>query len=249
MRGGTSTCKCEIIRQNNFNPPAPCGAGPGYDYDAVQDRVFQSTRPMRGGTMRRRYWAHLLAPFQSTRPMRGGTTLSPFLRFRSFDFNPPAPCGAGLWPYHRKIACCDFNPPAPCGAGRRLTSSTKAATPISIHPPHAGRDLAPVMADCRNAISIHPPHAGRDGGEYWTRIWGAISIHPPHAGRDVVSIYLRPHHRISIHPPHAGRDTGCPEMGAAGQQFQSTRPMRGGTAIMHKIYPMHSCTIHNTTCS
>lgn len=37
--------------------------------------------------------------------------------------------------------------------------------------------------------------------------------------------------------------------GGRGSLFQSTRPVRGGTAIMHKIYPMHSCAIHNTTCS
>ena len=35
---------------------------------------------------------------------------------------------------------------------------------ISIHAPHAGRDVQQLIEDYRrNRISIHAPHAGRDG--------------------------------------------------------------------------------------
>ena len=37
---------------------------------------------------------------------------------RRVDFNPPAPCGAGLLDKFGFHVREDFNPPAPCGAGR-----------------------------------------------------------------------------------------------------------------------------------
>ena len=33
-----------------FNPRAPCGARPEFDFAAMADDAFQSTRPMRGAT-------------------------------------------------------------------------------------------------------------------------------------------------------------------------------------------------------
>ena len=127
------------FRRSHFNPPAPCGAGlsfvwllfaqwqisihpPHAGRDSISTtslsalRIFQSTRPMRGGTAisKPSFWNSVA--FQSTRPMRGGTSsgriLSPVVYF-----NPPAPCGAG----HFMLSSCYiiryFNPPAPCGAG------------------------------------------------------------------------------------------------------------------------------------
>ena len=101
---------------------------------------FQSTRPMRGGTLtifpRSISWV-----FQSTRPMRGGTANISRSAQKSGYFNPPAPCGAGQTP----------------------SGSVQENIGISIHPPHAGRDLwADLVKVCSLWISIHPPHAGRD---------------------------------------------------------------------------------------
>ena len=57
-------------------------------------------------------------------------------------------------------------------------------------------------------ISIHAPHAGRDlEQEFHGALTVAISIHAPHAGRDdtiinsILDTFI-----ISIHAPHAGRD-------------------------------------------
>ena len=79
---------------------------------------FQSTRPMRGGTLtifpRSISWV-----FQSTRPMRGGT--------------------ANISRSAQKSGY--FNPPAPCGAGPRDSLNRQVRVGISIHPPHAGRDV------------------------------------------------------------------------------------------------------------
>ena len=65
---------------------------------------------------------------------------------------------------------------------------------------------------------------------YAQYIWAiGISIHPPRAGRDVDAILSKGQSAISIHPPRAGRD-GVP-VGTGGNvfEFQSTRPVRGGT--------------------
>ena len=60
-------------KTRHFNPPAPCGAGPSTVSVLVPLLlIFQSTRPVRGGTMRKH-------------------TPKPCTRY----FNPPAPCGAG----------------------------------------------------------------------------------------------------------------------------------------------------------
>ena len=57
-----------------------------------------------------------------------------------------------------------FNPRAPCGARRNHHTDNIAMLGISIHAPHAGRDLQHRRTELRppNGISIHAPHAGRD---------------------------------------------------------------------------------------
>ena len=57
---------------------------------------------------------------------------------------------------------------------------------ISIHAPHAGRDVVHALHDlvCID-ISIHAPHAGRDPAEDREDRARHISIHAPHAGRDI----------------------------------------------------------------
>ena len=101
---------------------------------------------------------------------------------------------------------------------------------ISIHAPHAGRDVFALRrVQCRPnfnprapcgarqsptadeiaaaIISIHAPHAGRDtrcpSGH---RELKGISIHAPHAGRDGTLFFIPALRAISIHAPHAGRD-------------------------------------------
>ena len=68
-------------------------------------------------------------------------------------------------------------------------------------------------------ISIHPPRAGRDGCRRWSDGTTDISIHPPRAGRDGIAV--------------------LPCFSASG--FQSTRPVRGGTACRswHPLPPAY----------
>ena len=102
--------------------------------------------------------------FQSTRPIRGATMRCYGIRARMRYFNPRAPYGA-----RRKTFCfplwmrSNFNPRAPYGA--RLGNSLRIVPglAISIHAPHTGRDLCPLRKFAPlEIISIHAPHTGRD---------------------------------------------------------------------------------------
>ncbi len=64
-----------------FNPRAPCGARLDGRYTGTVPLEFQSTRPMRGATPKRRLTC-TMALFQSTRPMRGAT-------YRQWKEQPP----------------------------------------------------------------------------------------------------------------------------------------------------------------
>ena len=61
-------------RWKYFNPPAPCGAGRGL-----------------------LSWPARALQFQSTRPVRGGTLQNGEISEVEEYFNPPAPCGAGRY--------------------------------------------------------------------------------------------------------------------------------------------------------
>ena len=60
------------IHGGDFNPPSPCGEGPAHLFLATPAPQFQSTLPMRGGTLRSTFKIKRIR-FQSTLPMRGGT--------------------------------------------------------------------------------------------------------------------------------------------------------------------------------
>ena len=49
---------------------------------------------------------------------------------------------------------------------------------------------------------------------------------------------------ISIHAPHAGRDGKSMNLTAARELFQSTRPMRGATAVVCVQEPLTLISIH-----
>ena len=193
--------------QTDFNPPAPCGAG----HDAVQDRVnellFQSTRPVRGGTDVG-HLAVILRGFQSTRPVRGGTSSWIITGSTAENFNPPAPCGAGLAVGIAVLVHDDFNPPAPCGAGPPPGSACRYGGYFN---PPAPCGAGPAGSGCScsiSGISIHPPRAGRDvaGAERPTLVFLFQSTRPVRGGTGTERSYRHKQPVISIHPPRAGRD-------------------------------------------
>ena len=148
---------------SDFNPPAPCGAGPLIRYWAQMEMQFQSTRPLRGGTLTYAPSGERAA-ISIHPPLAGRDRRASTPSARKRNFNPPAPCGAGRAISGTGCSSRHFNPPAPCGAGLLAAAMLPSGITISIHPPLAGRDqrIRPLLLAL--AISIHPPLAGRD----WT---------------------------------------------------------------------------------
>ena len=149
-------------------------------------KKFQSTRPIRGATIKEISCHDCFREFQSTRPMRGAT------RGPGFAGGVPS----------------DFNPRAPCGARLKINIMLAVAQDISIHAPHAGRDLAG---------SSVPPRVHH------------FNPRAPCGARLQALIGTVPAGFISIHAPHTGRDGENGAGHAAGHGFQSTRPIRGAT--------------------
>ena len=94
---------------------------------------------------------------------------------------------------------------------------------ISIHAPHAGRDATPPSPG-RSGTHFNPraPCGARLGRLARARYALAISIHAPHAGRDVGSAKVRSHIYL----------------------FQSTRPIRGATPLVHGVSGQRQISIH-----
>ena len=160
---------------------------------------------MRGGTMLALLIAMSLG-FQSTRPMRGGTLRSPLRhRLLPISIHPPR---AGRDKLSAAALCSwvNFNPPAPCGAGPALPFAPFPRRPFqSTRPVRGGTRMVPGITYTRKFQSTRPVRGGTGGLPGHDQPC-AISIHPPHAGRDHRETVSRSNRCISIHPPRAGRD-------------------------------------------
>ena len=149
--------------------------------------------------------------FQSTRPIRGAT-LCLFRRLTLFrDFNPRAPYGARRTKILLTTLQTLFQSTRPIrGATIFQNSHSGSTTLFQSTRPIRGATLCRLAPNHHVDISIHAPHTGRDGYKRLvTYILDTISIHAPHTGRDCGQLCT----------------PACP------LRFQSTRPIRGATAI------------------
>ena len=189
----------------NFNPPAPCGAGPLIPRPVLDTVTFQSTRPLRGGTGRTE--AHGGSGAISIHPPLAGRDSGAAAQFAfRIYFNPPAPCGAGPQCARHADAALDFNPPAPCGAGRGEIFGRHYR--IYFNPPaHCG---AGHRGPCRRLPCpyFNPPA-------------------PCGAGLVLIGTLKRCGEFQSTRPLWGGTRAAvcCTDW----RKFQSTRPLRGGT--------------------
>ena len=138
---------------------------------------FQSTRPVRGGTLT---LAKLMQDTAiSIHPPRAGRD-SKALRLCSCQrhFNPPAPCGAGRLCGRKSLAHSDFNPPAPCGAGRRRMPYTPSAHHFNPPAPCGAGHQRKSKNQSNFTISIHPPRAGRDSTPFSLKL-ASFNFNPP----------------------------------------------------------------------
>ena len=195
------------IKKRNFNPRAPCGARLGQQFGQLNDRLFQSTRPVWGATNYGRQRHTAAFRFQSTRPVWGATRTE---------------VSGG---YSRRISIH-----APRVGRDNSHGMTQRLNGISIHAPRVGRDPSS-LKQCQRMKHFNPRApcgARRDNqGQIWwqgkfqsTRpVWGAtrrfpqwtrriqISIHAPRVGRDKSVRLVTEHGKISIHAPRVGRDS------------------------------------------
>ena len=94
-------------------------------------------------------------------------------------------------------------------------------------------------------ISIHPPRAGWD--DFKNKHCSSditISIHPPRAGWDIGGVTPTIKKGISIHPPRAGWDVTGSAVLQNVKIFQSTHPVRGGTANIKAQHAADVISIH-----
>ena len=166
---------------------------------------------MRGGTADAISCVVTEELFQSTRPVRGGT-----ISARS--------CTA---------AQSDFNPPAPCGAGLRKQFAKHRLSFISIHPPRAGRDVPETdyMAVLANFNPPAPCGAGRLAGSRNRVLYPRFqSTRPVRGGTSIKHIVIRLDNVFQSTRPVRGGTSDCRQCLLNLFGFQSTRPVRGGTA-------------------
>ena len=248
VRGGTATAGIPLGDIKHFNPPTPCGVGPGRSRCMRSTKTFQSTHPVRGGTYSPphggRVCTHFNPPtpcgvglkrtsagrtkwtFQSTHPVRGGTP--PVLQAGgagAISIHPPR-AGWDLPQRGDLHRSADFNPPTPCGVGHAIARNAYGIIVFQSTPPVRGGTRRSRL--CMTPSPFQSTHPVRGGTAPVLRlgVHQRISIHPPRAGWDVTSFPVWYISLISIHPPRAGWDI---ESGLERQENKiSIHPPRAG---------------------
>ena len=219
---------------NYFNPPTPCGVGPPISSRAVNACIFQSTHPVRGGTSNK--WSKRRTKQISIHPPRAGWDFrddSGAQRLRISIHPPRAGWDEKIDEMSRYLA--DFNPPTPCGVGPPQSDVTADPKKFqSTHPVRGGTETLVKGISGNVFQSTHPVRGGtgwraKDAGALF------ISIHPPRAGWDPFARWLHgwPTYFNPPTPCGVGRNKG--KCKGIDMEFQSTHPVRGGTAKIHKI--------------
>ena len=193
--------------------------------------IFQSTRPLRGGTGSERARDNLFQ-FQSTRPLRGGTWQG-WASNEEDKFQSTRPLRGGTYqPQERKLTAA-FQSTRPLRGGTPVVRLSPPAVVISIHPPLAGRDPSSPSMQRRHRYFNPPAPCGAGQLPEKATVLRSLfqSTRPLRGGtrRGIGGELLR---AISIHPPLAGRDRRGYGNNRYIYSFQSTRPLRGGTSTL-----------------
>ena len=182
-RDGSPPAGCS--RPRYFNPRAPCGARQGKIVGTVVHNNFNPRAPC-GARPRPQHSVRESLTFQSTRPMRGATE------------------DRSQYQYHN-----EFQSTRPMrGATEDVLLEIRPVF-ISIHAPHAGRDL----------YGIFPQEGHSD-----------FNPRAPCGARLVLAIAMADMMIFQSTRPMRGA-TGETVSQQGGKRFQSTRPMRGATVI------------------
>ena len=148
-------------RNKSFNPRAPCGARRLSTQLLHVEEEFQSTRPMRGATgldaMADRFvGVSIHAPHAGRDP----SAICP--RRLVMSFNPRAPCGARLFARQVCHALSMFQSTRPMrGATSNTIRPSRCGGFQSTRPMRGATRILPPLSSLI-VVSIHAPHAGRD---------------------------------------------------------------------------------------
>ena len=138
VRGATRSPCGQGRHSRYFKPRAPCGA-----------RL--STVPL----------TKSLVYFNPRAPC-GARPRTPFRPLFPANFNPRAPCGARRSTVYGALSPCYFNPRAPCGARRPCGWAFLTPPRFQSTRPVRGATVSCWCCPLQSLISIHAPHAGRD---------------------------------------------------------------------------------------
>ena len=139
-RGGRDQARdiAEAVIHISIHPPRG-GRDKPSNLGISQNDLFQSTRPVGGGT-RRLLTLIWICGFQSTRPVGGGTpTATPGEDKEEISIHPPRG-GRDRPRWMRPRPILRFQSTRPVGGGTDFTPPETVADLISIHPPRGGRD-------------------------------------------------------------------------------------------------------------
>ena len=145
----------------------------------------------------------------SIHPPRAGRDPNRCIKWQTrCHFNPPAPCGAGLHcDSHNGQASHNFNPPAPCGAGRLCWLKSISKSSFQSTRPVRGGTWGMYCPSPRSRY-FNPPAPCGAGLQAIADLRIVINFNPPA-------------------PCGAGQDYA--DTTGYRAEFQSTRPVRGGT--------------------
>ena len=200
----------EWPKRQNFNPPTPCGVGPWPFLSHCWAVYISIHPPLAGWDSKSTADSFIILRFQSTHPLRGGT-LSNFYGLHNFLISIHPPLAGWDLTSGQIIPSMetDFNPPTPCGVGQVKSPLWWIGTIISIHPPLAGWDDM-ILTDLPYGMTFQSTHPLRGGTSRPTVARRCAdefqSTHPLRGGTGrLTSCKLSG--RISIHPPLAGWDS------------------------------------------
>ena len=155
----SATCQAESLY---FNPRAPCGARPIRRLKGSTPPIFQSTRPVRGATLK----AGKITPAQkiSIHAPRAGRDEHDERRRAGRDyFNPRAPCGARPYTLKTTAPSMTFQSTRPVrGATLLYQRERRRGRIFQSTRPVRGATGRGADRDDHLRISIHAPRAGRD---------------------------------------------------------------------------------------
>ena len=213
----------------DFNPRAPCGARLASIIRCKGTNIFQSTRPVRGATVRS--VGQRLQPRISIHAPRAGRDQGDTVSLKmSLYFNPRAPCGARHATSRAAPSFSLFQSTRPVRGATMLEAISEPVVLFQSTRPVRGATPAPLFPAPNEKISIHAPRAGRDSPtRLTTRPIRYFNPRAPCGARPSFWSMLFETRIFQSTRPVRGATRGRASTPTSASTFQSTRPVRGAT--------------------